>query len=1288
VTLRKSTNRSRQRDWRGFEARRHFSHRGIDWSRIKWSNLDRALTRFEPDSLVSLISAAADSPACGHRLPSLTLIWSRAVAQPPCGALRAGPSHLIELLVAARKAAPQLKYLEDSWNPDPRLVVRHPIGHDRLRFHPGNFSDPSQFLRAVQSTADAIDPFVLDCHGFSLSDLLEVALRYSDWRVGKLFPTWPSGEILRNAHEPERETVVERAQRIAATPVELHEKEINALGATFMSHELWISHCDRPERAAMAWDWATKDSGVFGITLGLNTPFLGTALSIRSGSQLRHVPASLVLSSLAASTALLAAEATSDKASAIALEFLSVKRALEVLNSTERVADRQELETDVNDATAISAVGLVVTMAPAARHAYSIAVVSNLDPVALVAAIDEADDILTSVTAEDLRRSGVPIEPSASIHRLVLYGGPFHLPLSDHAGIVHLHVDDLAAMKFDSYQSELGQDLIFQFIDELTTMPGVDQLLCLEVADVWRHWKTQGVLSQRGDGGLALVIAFPPDDGAWLTSARWEPIEAVLTAANLPTVWDWDAAHLNERGHATLRSEQHDVYLVLADPPLIVNIAMTHGLVDLNLDPFLGVGLIQGILLTCANFPDVAAGFLRPDREPLMISMEITNERSPDSHDGQLVFGLRTASAPHAEIAIQLGPDWIEFLAQDPEDAHEALGAMLAQGLNELDNFRPGIVRNGFRANFLAHWSAAPPIVMARLQETSLSIRPKGQTTLPRNRSTRARAVRALATTILEDKISPCELFGAEAQELCRSTIIPAMNRTLQRAVSEWSEDAVLAVAEHLNDAHGERARAATELEMSLSAPWAENWQAFAQNSPDPSDETRPLEFFLEFLLAEQPAGNVVPDRFDLAETTDLANLAIYAGTALSGADHGLNTLTVIVDDGGITRVMAGPNFGIDHKESPIVGDRHTVRFDAEAYKDAVRMHQLRRRDPLDEMDAVAVRIGEPRSDLTNPFVSITSIDIPGSLRKADQLMLQECGTGLDGIRAVLGVAETYVTQGDQVVLAVSSDLRNEAITWSSLNAEPIEAAINLLTLDPIDLRSDRIPYWELERRHFRLMTRPLIKFDDRFLLMPWQIHASLGVYFRYLLEGRLPWHVGDVPDSVQTAFNDYRRKPNLALEREAHRIAEGLRLPHKRNIQVNLAATFGLQIPGEIDLLVADPRQSRLWVCEVKDVSAAFSPRTVRTRIDKFLNGEDYVEKLLARASAVRNNLSAAAKLIGAPITVGPWRVIPLMITRDIEPAAFLTDTPVSFTVIDDLAITLQSETDPPSGHTAVGPL
>jgi hypothetical protein len=97
-----------------------------------------------------------------------------------------------------------------------------------------------------------------------------------------------------------------------------------------------------------------------------------------------------------------------------------------------------------------------------------------------------------------------------------------------------------------------------------------------------------------------------------------------------------------------------------------------------------------------------------------------------------------------------------------------------------------------------------------------------------------------------------------------------------------------------------------------------------------------------------------------------------------------------------------------------------------------------------------------------------------------------------------------------------------------------------------------------------------------------------MDIYAACFLDGRLPWPPDAVPRPVADAFNNFRNRRNKELERHVFQILEDAGIPFKNNIEPHHAAPSGLQLTGEIDALAGDPARSRLWVCEVKDVSAA----------------------------------------------------------------------------------------------------
>lgn len=1237
--------------------------------------------------MASLLAAAADSPAGGHRLTSLSLLWVRAITNPPRGCRLAKSADLPRLLSAARRAAPQVRLVEDCWQCDPRLVVCHRVGGHRLRVHPGAYSDPSQTLRILASTAVAIDDFVLGRYGFSLTDLLEVGLRYCDHRLARLAPTWPSGALARDLPEPEDELPAQRVKRIARTPAFVTEEEV-AVAGVLEPPEAWIAACTHPEQAGAAWRWATVSGADLSVDLQPRAQTLGRALAVDVGTAVHAVPAALVLSALAAATAHLAAEAAEDEGSVGRVQAITERRAVSILRMPGRV-DPERLGLDLPTASSSPGVGLGLVVVPGHRHAFIVGTASGLSSRQLGSSLDAVEAVLASIDTGALENGAVPVADDAAVHRMVLYGGPFQEQGPRPPGEVHVHVEELASMLLDANRAEIGADLVYQFLDEVASLPGVDELGWLDFSDVWRHWRRFGVINPTGTDGLAILVDPTPDDDAWVTSAAWEPIEAALTAVGLPSVSDWYSSQFDTPSQATLWTADRQACLVCPEPPLVVATRLNLEMAALGLDPAFAVGVADGILLTAARSPAVAAALTMPDARPIFVAVRLTTVRPPGSDEESVGIGFATQDSPRPVMDLLLGPDWLELLAADPLSAHCAVGEALVHCAARLRGTDTGGARwSAIREAFLVAWEDAPPIAMLGFEQATLTHRAKGHVTLPRSAASRARAGRALFREILRRALPVGCWSGEEAVRLCKSEIIPAVESALTEELACWSPDAVLAVAEHLNDAFAERGRAEAELERALAAPWAKTWQELALAAPEAAEQTRPLELLLELLIVNPPTGTLLPDRFDLAEATDLAGLAVETALALSGAERGLNGLVVVVGEGGYVSVLSGPNPpGAEGADSP--RREAPLHFDVPGYLAADRAHRFRTRPQAVEGQAgdSQAHLDAGRSRTSEPFHPLSELsNVPRSLLDADGALRGSWGAGIDGFNAVLGTAVTWGHGDDRVATASREELRDAAVSWSSLPLTEIEAALNRLVLDGESLRTEGVRYWEQEHRRCRLAIQPLPLLGDRLILMPWRIFATQGTFAGYMQDGRLPWHPGFLPKSVTNAFNRYRQIANRELEREAAAVARSLGLPYQANIEPHIAAA-GLQLPGELDLLVADPVRGRLWVCEVKDVYGAVSQRTLRSRIDKFQNPRDgHVGQLTRLVQAVSANSDAAARLLSVHPADREWKVLSLMVTRRVEPAAFVDGVAVTFTVLDDLARILQADEDPGGGHARIG--
>jgi hypothetical protein len=1241
----------------------------IDWQAVDWACIDASLARFDAAALAVFLAAAADSPGGGHRLPSLIVLWLRCLASPPGGTLTATPAHLPRLLSAARRAAPQLEVLEDSWPADPRLLVRFPVAGQRLRVHPGSWGNPVRILRPVAATAEAVDEFVLGRHGFTVTDLMEVALRYCDYRMSVLAGTWPADGLVRDRPDRSWEDLRSRVRRIARTPVAVTAGEV-AAGTGTESGE-WIRACQDPVRAEAAWRWATRPAADVNVDLVPGAERLGAVLAVSSMGRDWPVPAAMVAGAVATAAAALAAEAAGDEPSERRMLLVTVRRVLQAFgHPVVAMSPQAPEEQDSREETAgESPTAPVLITVPGSRHAFVVGFASGLDGAGLDRSVEQASAAAGAVTAEIVQAAENGFDTSGSVFRFVIYGGPLVGTGLAYQGATCVHVDHLITAALDADQADtsehIGRELLWQFLDELATLPGVSDLRAWGFDDIWQVWLDRGVLNPGGQDGITVQTFVLPDQDSWERSAAWEPLEVVLADAGLPPSWEWAFAHFDEPGQATV-GENGEIYQLLADPPLIMHVPVEKEMARLGIDPSFVLGVADGVRQTVQNYAGVAAAVTAGQRLPLVCNLRLRPRRPPDERADAVGVELGATRGPPPQIDLLLYADWLEFLAEDPAGGHAVLGRALSEGLRQALH-----LTDEAADAFVAAWQAAVPVAALKAAETTLPPAFGGRNRLPRSPATLARARRAISVGIVRSDVPLRTVYtGAGAAGLCTDVILPAADAALKAAIAGWSPATLLAVARCLNDAHAERARRTGLLAQALTAPWGADWQRAALHAPEPAMLTRPLELLLETLLARTTTGIVDADIFEIAEAADLAGTAIEVSLYLAATRHRLHDLAVILDESGQFTITDMPP-----------GSAVTTTIDIGAYRRADRADQLRLRpQPL---EGTPVQLTEERSSRSTDFVRLSDVDVPGTLLAADTILRQQLGTGIDGIRAVLGTAVTWTPGSDDVTEISSAELRDAAIAWSHLPPEQVDAALSLLTLTPGHLLEEGIPYWELERRTYRLATRPLIcAGDSRLVLVPRLIEASQGIYVTSVFNGRLPWPPTAVPRSVSDAFNNFRKTPTRDLELRVLQILDDLGVPCRGNIERHHAAPYGLRLTGEIDVIVADPERSRLWVCEVKDVSLTVSPRTLASRVAKFTGPHGYISQVLRSASDIRANPAAAAQLLGVSDPERRWDILPLMITRFVEPAAFTPHPAVPFATVEDLAYVIQQDTPPPPGQ------
>jgi hypothetical protein len=1112
--------------------------------------------------------------------------------------------------------------------------------------------------------AAAIDPFLVRRLGFGLGDVVEFTLRAGDTYLSELSPAWPPGETPGaddvDAGEEVDDLVTEA--EIAAT-VRAQAVCLDDIAAS----------CSRPGQAELALQWLSRRQGHLRVSVRPEGLSFGPVLAVVDEHGTVAVPAALLLQTLLAAASRLTALAARDNSSLQALQSFTFYRMEDLLRGSARTE-----ETSVEGPADVAGSGQDVCSGVESREwageypafvgpGFSGVVTSYLGIRKFWTAISGARQSAPSVIAQAATLAG---DLSAG-PGVVIYGGLPCLAPAEPGDMPCVHVEELAQMLSEA---EGNRDVVAQFLREVALHPGIASLLYVDVMDVWWHWKDNkmiGPLFSQGNAGIAVM----PYEGkpGWERAAELEPVEDVLARAGLPECSRWPAVRIDEPGQATmltLSPSPARAVLVRANPPLVINVSLGDG-APLGFRPDTMYGLGDGIRITAGRHQDIADGLRLPGGRPLTCLVSVTSERQPPEDDGEAV-GIAIAIDPErARLGLRFGPEFFDLLADDPLKAHEFAGMAIQHAVAEITG-RPSSGGQRFRAA----WNAAPPIMMARrFRNTGPASAPTDP--IPYGDFARARAYRSIAIAMKSAELPS----GPVTERDLIAHPCAVTEALLRQRIGESAPALIADIAQALNAAHAAYWRHVRDLHFSLEAPWAADWQAAALEGDDPAVRIRPLELLLEFLALTPPCGSHRPDRYEVAELAEIARALLEQRTRLNATDVGLSYILEPDPDEEFRpkeiAVAAALGFDLGAYAEARARDRFRIRAPGSADESAAQMAE-------DCLTASTENVTSQQGRIFSEFEPIGGFDPPAHLLSADVLMREALGTGLDGFRAVLGTAVDWPVDDTGVAVVEAGQLASEAEKWSGLPRGEIEAAVTLLSLDPNHPPSPVHRYWEVERSSFRLRLRPFPVIDSKLWIMPWAAEATQELFLVYLQDFRLP----RIHPALQTspAFQRYRQRQNRQLESETAAIPRDLGLPCRANWTPQDARSAGMDgLPGEVDLIVADAARRRLWICEVKDPEPAFAPAAMNRHIERFTHGTGYVAKLLDKARAIARTPHPAVTVCGVHDGTD-WFVIPLMVTRHVEPAAFITDPRVAFTVVEDLAVVLQADQEPACGHVPVG--
>lgn len=529
---------------------------------------------------------------------------------------------------------------------------------------------------------------------------------------------------------------------------------------------------------------------------------------------------------------------------------------------------------------------------------------------------------------------------------------------------------------------------------------------------------------------------------------------------------------------------------------------------------------------------------------------------------------------------------------------------------------------------------------------------------------------RMLSTAAARRALAPGVRTGAEAQGILRVLADDLLLEAL--ALTGGGDRAVFVCADQLHRAVAARLDDHQHTAASMTGPW---WQehlpsAAAVTAAAPA-HTGAAELLLENAL-RRPSTNdgPMPDRPAWRLASAAAARARVLATLATADYRRLSTTSVCV------------------------GEDLTVTV-----TDAVGPTDLRLYTALRALTSITDMVGERPSEpldggsfpVDREFQRLTDIPEAESLRPIDDALRHAVGAGLDAIVGTLVTAADHLpTTG----LALRSDVLEDAVAYTGLPRDEIDAAIDWLTLRRDHLRAVPFEYWKLEARSVRLAAQPLICPSDdpagagHLLLVPGRIRLTQLMYLSYLEDGRLPIPRAILRQPHMKALSDelnrHRQRMNKQQEGHAHRLAEQEGLLCRRDLDPRKTAKFGLTIRGQIDLLVAVPATRRIWVAEVKDPAHAFSLWEMADEIDDFHGGasdtgthrrqRDEVGRLLEKTADIAEQIPATLKVLGLAGPTDGWEARPIMLTRRLTPAAFVADPRVPFALVRQVAEALRS--------------
>jgi hypothetical protein len=988
-----------------------------------------------------------------------------------------------------------------------------------------------------------------------------------------------------------------------------------------------VAACDDPVRAERALRWASCEPDQLNAAEHGQSATFGRVIAVRRGDDFEALPVGFMIDGLYGAMDALRAIALSEASAREALAAVGRRRVRHLVSGP-----GAWLAADADAGS-----GAIVALQDV-DDGLLLAVDVVVAGVGGMGLAETEERLRAFVPAATVRtpRGEIRLDDDAEVVRLAVVVGPDSLMLFRGDDDVPVNVMPAEDLRWILSRADSRDELAVFLLD--CQEPAEEMRFSFGTFDLWETWHGNDGAFHRLGAPLSMLMIEPHHERAeWIRHAELAWLEHSLLSLGLPGITNWPVVRPDKEGlhAATLKDESRNesVDVALLEDGTVIGVRF-----PLRTDSDVRPANIAHAILWKLRHIGAVVSTLVVGADPPSVRVEV---RESLDLDGETLRVIRDRDVLVVEFDDAFGDELVE----DADAAERRIGDALAAA---------AAARAEDRDAFVAAWASAPAGIAV-----DVSAPPQRACMLgsfqPPHGTFRARAERAAASRLLEAGVTPGMRRGTEARDLESRQIYPVLLDLFRDAVAPFNPTSVVRAAlEDLERVHLGRWRDEGHLGRltALASPGIDVTSRAIDARRESNVASRSLALAVEEVLRAPSSGDRVPRHLDLQRIYAVAYLLYESGMRSETIHQGVSGTELEITD-----------------SFELIARSAEVDFDAEAFNRAITTQAAPQRLTSDDVDDDADDV--PARSIDEAWPETAGVD--SALRA-------ELGFGFHAMLCVIDTVTAWPVRDVEPVAAVSkADLVAEAADLTDCEPEELGYAVDWLTLRSADLQGELLEHWELDRRAVRLLSRPLV--DDgsgHILLCPWAASMTRRVLLGHLSDGRLPWPQSALPNAVNKTLQQHRSSRNVALERAI--ITELSSRTHLKALgNIKKAKVLGLKVlPREIDGICLDERRGRIWVLEAKDRTIAFSPHQVRTAIDEFHEANGYIDKVLANVALIHASAESVVAAMGAANPGQQWDVRGLIVTRRIEPAAYVGQPKVLFCTADAVAQTIDSDTPP----------